>query len=73
MKKNSIKTIVFCLTILSSINAIAQPGDDDASTIIGNLENPDNTAPISEYIIPMLLIGIVIGYRLLKQKKQLAK
>jgi hypothetical protein len=73
MKKNSIKTIVFCLAILSSINAIAQPGDDDASTIIGNLENPDAAAPISEYIIPMLLIGIVIGYRLLKQKKQLAK
>jgi hypothetical protein len=74
MKKNSIKTIVFCLAILSSINAIAQPGDDDASAIIGNLENPDaTTTPISGYIIPMLLIGIVIGYRLLKHKKQLAK
>jgi hypothetical protein len=62
------------LTILSSINAIAQPGDDDASAIIGNLENPDaSTTPISDYIIPMLLIGIVIGYRLLKQKNQFAK
>ena len=74
MKKNSIKTILFCLAIVSSINAIAQPGDDDASAIIGNLENPDaSTTPISDYIIPMLLIGIVIGYRLLKQKKQFAK
>ena len=73
MKNKAIKTIVFCVMIVSSINAIAQPGDDDASTIIGNLENPDTTAPISEYIIPMLLIGIVIGYRLLKQKKQFAK
>ena len=74
MKKNIIKTIVFSVMIVSSINAIAQPGDDDASTIIGNLENPDaSTTPISDYIFPMLLIGIVIGYRLLKQKKQLAK
>ena len=74
MKKNSIKTILFCLAILSSINAIAQPSDDDASIIIGNLENPDAAAaPISNYIIPMLLIGIVIGYRLLKHKKLLAK
>jgi hypothetical protein len=74
MKKNSIKTILFCLPILSSINAIPQPGDNDASTIIGNLENPDAlAAPITNYIIPMLLIGIVIGYRLLKHKKQLAK
>ena len=74
MKKNSIKKIVICLAILASINATAQPEDDDASIIIGNLENPDDTtASISDYLIPMLLIGIFIGYRLLKQKKQLAK
>jgi hypothetical protein len=74
MKNKAIKTIVFFVMIVSSINAIAQPGDDDVSTIIGNLENPDAAAaPITNYIIPMLLIGIVIGYRLLKHKKQLVK
>ena len=74
MKKNIIKKIVFCLAILTSINATAQPEDDDASIIIGNLENPDAPiASISDYIIPLLLLGIFIGYRLLKQKKQLAK
>ncbi len=72
MKKNSIKRIVFCLVILSSINGIAQPGVEEQ--ILGQLEGTDaTTSPISDYIIPMLLIGIVIGYRLLKQKKQLAK
>ena len=70
MKNKAIKTIVFCLAILSSINAIAQPGIEDA---LSNLEGTDAATPISDYIIPMLLIGIVIGYRLLKQKKQLAK
>jgi hypothetical protein len=71
MKNNALKIIVFCLITLSSFNSIAQPGVEDASGT-GNLEGTD-TAPISDYIIPMLLIGIVIGYRLLKHKKQLAK
>ena len=72
MKNKAIKAIVFCLAILSSRNGIAQtPGIND---VTGNLEFTDaSTSPISDYIIPMLLIGIVIGYRLLKQKKQLAK
>ena len=72
MKKNIIKTIVFCIMIVSSINAIAQPGIEDV--IAGHLEDTTaDTTPISDYIIPMLLIGIVIGYRLLKQKNQLVK
>jgi hypothetical protein len=72
MKNNALKIIVFCLIFLSSLNAIAQPGIEDA--LAGHLEGTDAAAsPISGYIIPMLLIGIVIGYRLLKQKKQLAK
>ena len=73
MKKNIIKTIVFCIMIVSSINAIAQPSIEDALEN-GNLENPDApTTPVSIYIIPMLLIGIVIGCRLLKTEKQLVK
>ena len=75
MKNKAIKTIVFCVMIVSSVNAIAQPSIEDALEN-GNLEDTTAdaaTAPITSYIIPMLLIGIVLGYRLLKQKKQLAK
>jgi hypothetical protein len=72
MKNNAIKIIVFCLITLSSLNSIAQPGVEDAIET-GNLESTTADAPISDYIIPMLLIGVVIGYRLLKQKKQFAK
>ena len=73
MKNNAIKIIVFCLITLSSLNSIAQiPGTED-DIANGNLESTTSDAPISDYIIPMLVIGIVIGYRLLKQKKQLAK
>jgi hypothetical protein len=77
MKNKAIKTIVFCVIIVASINAIAQPSMEDALAN-GNLEDTTadaTTTPINSYIIPMLLIGIIIGYRfrLLKQKKQLAK
>ena len=76
MKNRAIKTIVFCLMILSSLNSIAQqPGVEDA-LVNGNLEDTSAdaaAAPIANYIISMLLIGIGIGYRLLKQKKQLVK
>ena len=73
MKTNIIKTIVICLGVLSSINAVAQPGVEDALSDLEGTTVDASTSPISDYIIPMLLIGIVIGYRLLNQKKQLAK
>ena len=70
MKNKAINTLVFCLILLSNLNGIAQeaPGDQNGT---GDLESQD--VPINDYIIPMLLIGIVIGYRLLKQKKLIAK
>ena len=70
MKNKAINTVVFCLILLSNLNGIAQeaPGDQNGT---GDLESQD--VPINDYIIPMLLIGIVIGYRLLKQKRLLAK
>jgi hypothetical protein len=73
MKNKAINTLVFCLILLSNLNGIAQeaPGDDNFD---GNLEDLDAPpGPINDYIIPMLLIGIIIGYRLLKHKKLLAK
>lgn len=70
MKNKVINTVMFCLILLSNLNGIAQeaPGDQNGT---GDLESQD--LPINDYIIPMLLIGIIIGYRLLKQKKLLAK
>jgi hypothetical protein len=64
--KTIIKTLVLYLLLLFSntfifAQAPFDPGQDPGAV------------PISDYIIPMLLIGIVIGYRLLKQKKLIAK
>jgi hypothetical protein len=61
MKNRVIKAIVFCSIILFSLNSIAQiPGEEDQS---GGLENTSNDLPISDYIIPMLLLGVIIGFR----------
>ena len=72
MKNNAIKIIVFCLITLSSLNSIAQPGTEDDITN-GNLEGIDNTAPINDYIIPMLVIGALISFSLLRKKNQFVK
>ncbi len=71
MKNRAIKTIVFCLMILSSLNSIAQPGVEDALAT-GNLESTDTT-PINDYIIPMIMIGVVLSFSLLRKKSQFVK
>ena len=71
MKNRAINTIVFCLMILSSLNSIAQPGVEDALAT-GNLESTDTT-PINDYIIPMIMIGVVLSFSLLRKKSQFVK
>ena len=73
MKNKAIKTAVFCLIFLSSLNGIAQDGPGTGATG-APLEEPDTIAgPINDYIIPMLLLGAVLGFSLLKRKTNLAR
>ena len=75
--RNNIKTLVlsFALSIYSITTfAVNSSGEEDFITMADPSDpGSDPGAPIGDYIIPMLLVGVVIGYRLLKQKKQLAK
>ena len=65
MKNNIKKIIVFCLITLSSLNSYAQlPGSQNDTS---NLETTD--APINDYIIPMIVLGIVLSFYLIKKKK----
>jgi hypothetical protein len=74
MKNKAINTVVFCLIFLSSFNGIAQdgPGTEDSSGTPGNLENADPATPINDYIVPMLLLGVVIGFILQKKNTNVA-
>jgi len=67
MKKSILKFIVYNLIILITSNAFAQqlPGDQNTS---GNLENSDSVAPINDYLIPMLVVGVFFSFYLFKKK-----
>ena len=74
--KNNIKKLVlsFALSIYSLTTFAANSGEEDFIAMFDPSDpGSDPGAPIGDFIIPMLLVGVVIGYRLLKQKKQLAK
>ena len=72
MKNNALKIIVFCLITLSSLNSIAQtPGTEDE--IANNLESTTADAPVSDYVIPMIVIGVLLSFSLLKKKNQFVK
>ena len=64
MKNRVIKAIVFCSIILFSLNSFAQiPGAEDESGGLENTTTDANGAPISDYLFPMLLLGVIIGFR----------
>jgi hypothetical protein len=72
--KNNIKTLVLVLTFsICSMTTFAanSSGEEDLETFT-NPNNPgaDPGAPINDYLVPMLLLGIAIGYRLLKKKTE---
>jgi hypothetical protein len=77
MKNKAIKTVVFCLIFFSSLNGIAQEGPGTGADTTGGaptLEGTDAIAsPINDYIIPILLLGVVIGFSLLKRKTNPAR
>jgi hypothetical protein len=60
--KTTVKPIVVTFLLLTSTLIFAQdPGDPPVDP---------GVSPINDYLIPMLLIGVALGYRLLKKKTQ---
>jgi hypothetical protein len=75
--KNNIKTLVLVLTFsICSMTTFASntSGDEDLATMSDPAALPgDPGAPINDYLIPMLVIGIAIGYRLLRKKTEIVE
>jgi hypothetical protein len=60
--KTTIKPILVTLLLLSNSLIFAQdPSDPPVDP---------GVSPINDYLIPMLLIGVALGYHLLKKKTQ---
>jgi hypothetical protein len=65
-----IVSLFTCMTFASNTS-----GEQDLATFA----NPDGpggdpgTTPINDYLIPLLLLGVILGYRLLKKKNRIGK
>ena len=70
MKLNKvIKTILTLVLFLSLSSAFAQPGGEpDAGGSEDNGGSQLDPAPIGDYILPMLILGVATAYVLLRKK-----
>ena len=67
MKNILSKSYITLFFLLACFITFAQPGTGDGSG--GGLEGTDPPAtPINDYIFPMLIVGIYIGFHFLKGK-----
>jgi hypothetical protein len=61
MMKTTVKPLIVSVLLLSSSLILAQdpfnPGEDPG------------VSPINDYLIPMIVLGIVLGFFLIKKKK----
>ena len=70
--RNNIKTLVlsFALSIYSMTTFAANSGEEDFITMADPSDpGSDPGAPIGDFIIPMLLLGIALSFYLLKKRK----
>lgn len=75
--KNNIKTLVlvFALSNCSLTTFAANTSVDEYISTFANPGEPgdDPGTPINDYLIPMLVLGIAIGFRLLIHKSKIVK
>ena len=72
MKSNNVIKTILLFSLFFSVGSIsAQPGDPD--------EDPDaenalvDPAPIGDYVIPMMVLGVVTAFVLFKKKDLIVK
>lgn len=63
--RNTIKaTAVLFLMLVTQVIFSQNPGDPPVDP---------GVAPINDYLIPMLLLGVALGYHLLRKKTEIVK
>ena len=70
--RNNIKTLVlsFAISIYSMTTFAANSGEEDFIAMVDPSDpGSDPGAPIGDFIIPMLLLGIALSFYLLKKRK----
>ena len=72
MKLNKITKIVFTLVFFFGVSSVFAQFPEDPGDEVDPGDAPLDPAPIGDYILPMLVLGVATAYILLK-KKALAK
>ena len=78
MKNKAIKIVVFSLLFLSCLNGIAQSDPGNSANETGGMAGLEETnsdaaaGPINDYIVPMLVLGAIIGFSLLNRNTNVA-
>ena len=73
--KNNIVLIVFLMALTSPSFASNTLGEEDFATF-ANPNDPGvdpGATPVNEFLIPMLVLGVAIGFRLLRKKTEIVK
>jgi hypothetical protein len=71
-KLNKVALIAIVSLFTCLIFASNTPGEEELATF-ANPEGPGvdpGATPINDYLIPMLLMGVILGYRLLKKNSE---
>ena len=76
--KYNIKTLVLVLIIsIFSLTTFASntTGEEDLATFTnpGDPGGDPGASPINDYLLPMLVLGIAVGYRLLRKRTAIVK
>jgi hypothetical protein len=66
--KNKLKSLVFALLLVVSFATMAQPSDQDITNSLEETQSDAAAAPIDDYLIPVLLIGVIGGCYLIRKK-----
>jgi hypothetical protein len=71
MKLKSTLNVLYILALFFCINStFANPGEGDPTTDPGGAPlNPADQAPIDDYLVPMLIMGTITAFVLLRKKK----
>ena len=76
MKNKTITTFVL-VALMSIISMTAFAANTSGEEDLATLANPGDpgvdpgATPISDYLLPMLVLGVAIGYRLLRKKTEI--
>ncbi|WP_432671744.1 hypothetical protein [Flavobacterium sp. SM2513] len=68
MKINKVSKVLLTLVFFLSVSSVFAQFPEDPDPVVDPEEAPLDPAPISDYLLPMLVLGVATAFLLLKKK-----